>query len=100
MLVKSKILKIIALIVWGLLLFLLISNQEMSLEDIRTTKYLPLKSSEYQFTQSGYAAEDLIKYRVVKKGKTLLFGFSDADEFVNHLNLSFKATKRINFVGV
>ena len=85
MLEKPTLFKIIALIIWGLLMFVAITNQEMTLKDLSSTKHLPLRSSEYQFSQSGYAADDLIKYRVDSEDGDLLFGYSGVDEFTNIL---------------
>jgi len=97
MLAILKLLKPLGFILWGIILFLAISNQKMTLEHISATKVLPLKGSEYQFSQSGKKSEEFEKYRIDRTKGKILFAFSDAGEFTNILSLNFKSTKHINF---
>jgi len=94
-----NLLKPVGLILWGLMLFLAISNQKMTLEHISATKVLPLQSSEYQFSQSGKQSGKFEEYRVDRTNGKMLFAYSDVGEFTNilDLDLGFKSTKHINF---
>lgn len=97
MLLQPKLLKLAALTVWGCLIFLIISNQRINLDDLREVKQLPLENGQYQFSERGNNTETVSTYRIDLGKGLVLFGYSDKEKFLNLLTFNFQTPRHIRF---
>lgn len=86
-----------ALFFYGIILFIVISNQELRLDDIRKKKVVSVESNEYQLSHIGSESYDIKKYQInYGKGK-VLYSFSAPSDFISILKLRYKSIKQIQF---
>lgn len=75
MLLQSRVLKLIALTLWGCLIFLIIYNQRINLEYLQEEKTIVLKNDQYQFSDRGNDTTAVSKYRKDRGKGHVLFLF-------------------------
>ena len=98
MLLQSRVLKLIALTLWGCLIFLIIYNQRINLEYLQEEKTIVLKNDQYQFSDRGNDTTAVSKYRKDRgKGHVLFFVYSQEETFVSLLSFNFKKPTNILF---
>ncbi len=99
MFIQRKIIRLIALVLWGCLIFLIIGNQRISFDYLQEEKALTLENSQYHFSERGNDTEHASKYRKDRGKGNVLFGYSQEEAFVNLLSFNFQKPKQIRFVS-
>ena len=97
--VQPKTLKLIALILWGCLIFLIIGNQRINIDYLQKENSITLENSQYQFAERGNDSKAVSKYRIDRGEGEILFGYSQEEAFVSLLSFNFEKPRQIRFVS-
>jgi len=97
--IQPKILKSIALIIWGCLIFLIVGNQRINSDYLQEEKTITLENSQYQFSERGNSSKAVSRYRKDRGRGNILFGYSQEEAFVNLLSFNFQKPRQIRFVS-
>lgn len=94
---KLKSLKPVAVLLWGILIFLVIFNQRIDLDYLQKERWFVTQETDFQYEETGKSKDNANKYRLVKKNGSTLFGYSQPENFTNILKFTYETPQTIRF---